>query len=86
MMNKSRIYCANAHVLACQAFSMGQDFLPRRLATFGLASPNLGALRAYIAWRRNRLYVKSEKLWALLSSRGAKKILFSGNARMDRRH
>jgi predicted ATP-grasp superfamily ATP-dependent carboligase len=37
------------------------------------------AMRANIAWRRNQLYVKSEKLLALLSSGGAKKVLFSGN-------
>ena len=30
-----------------------------------------------MALRRNRLYVRSEKLWALLSPGGAKKILFS---------
>lgn len=49
-----------------------------RLGIFGSASPNLAAVRARIAWQRNLLYVKSEKLWALLSPGGAKKILFSG--------
>ncbi len=50
----------------------------RQVAILGLASPNLAAVRAKIAGRRNLLYMKSEKLWALLSSGGAKKILFSG--------
>ena len=49
-----------------------------RVAIFRLASPNLAEVRAMIAWRRNWLYMKSGKLWALLFSRGAKKILFSG--------
>lgn len=40
-------------------------------------APHLVAVRAKIAWRRNRFYVKSEKLLALLSSRDARKILFS---------
>ncbi len=44
----------------------------------GLASPSLAGVRSKIAQRRNRLYVKSEKLWALLFSRDAKKILFAG--------
>ena len=42
------------------------------------ASPNLAAVRAKFAWRRNLLYLKSGKLWAVFFSRGAKKILFSG--------
>ena len=48
-----------------------------RVAIFGLASSPLAALRANLAWRRNRLYVKSEKLRALLFSRSARKILIS---------
>jgi predicted ATP-grasp superfamily ATP-dependent carboligase len=40
---------------------------------------NSAAARAKKAWRTNRHYVKSEKLWALLSSGGAKRILFSGH-------
>jgi predicted ATP-grasp superfamily ATP-dependent carboligase len=52
----------------------------RHVAIFGLALPNLSGVRAKMAWRRNRLYVKSEKLRALLSSGGARKILFSGNS------
>jgi predicted ATP-grasp superfamily ATP-dependent carboligase len=36
-------------------------------------------LRADWARRKNQLYVKREKLWALLFSRNAKKVLFSGN-------
>jgi predicted ATP-grasp superfamily ATP-dependent carboligase len=35
--------------------------------------------RANWARRRNQLYLKKEKLWALLFSRNAKKVLFSGN-------
>ena len=58
---------------------MGESFLQRRLATFGLTSPNLASVHANIAWRRNRLYVKSEKLLALLSAEGAMRILFSGH-------
>jgi predicted ATP-grasp superfamily ATP-dependent carboligase len=52
--------------------------LLRSVAIFDLASPSLASVRANIAWRKNRFYVKSEKLLALLSSGGAKKILFSG--------
>lgn len=40
-------------------------------------STNLTALRVEIARRRNRLYIRSEKLRALLSSKRAKRILFS---------
>lgn len=47
-------------------------------AFFGLVAPNLADLRAKMAQRRNWLYVKSEKLRALLSFGNAKKILFSG--------
>ena len=49
-----------------------------RVAILGWPHLTLAALRAKIAWRRNHLYVKSEKLWALLSLGKAKKILFSG--------
>ncbi|MGA9587175.1 MAG: ATP-grasp domain-containing protein [Terracidiphilus sp.] len=42
------------------------------------ASTNLAAVRAKMAVHRNRLYVRSEKIWALLSSGNAKRILFSG--------
>jgi predicted ATP-grasp superfamily ATP-dependent carboligase len=44
----------------------------------GLPSAKLATVRAKIARRRNLLYVKSEKLRALLFSGSAKKILFSG--------
>jgi predicted ATP-grasp superfamily ATP-dependent carboligase len=53
-----------------------------RVALFGLLSPDEADVRARIARRRNHLYVRSEKLRAflsLLSSGGAKKILFSTN-------
>jgi ATP-grasp domain len=57
---------------------------PRRVAIFGLAAPRMAEVRAKMAWRRNRFYVRREKLWALLStsldSGGVKKILFSENA------
>ena len=36
-------------------------------------------MRANWARRRNQFYLKKEKLWALLFSRNAKKVLFSGN-------
>jgi predicted ATP-grasp superfamily ATP-dependent carboligase len=48
------------------------------VAFFGLATPNMTDLRAKMARRRNRLFAKSEKFWALLTRAGAKKILFSG--------
>ncbi|MGB6191784.1 MAG: ATP-grasp domain-containing protein [Terracidiphilus sp.] len=48
------------------------------MTSLGLVnSTNLAAVRLEMARRRNRLYVKSEKLRALLSSRRARKILFS---------
>ncbi len=50
----------------------------RRVAILGWAPITLAALRVKMAWRRNHLYVKSEKLWALLSLGDAKKILCSG--------
>ena len=72
------MYYADARVLACQASFMEQSHLSlRRLAIFGVAPPKLAAVRAKIAARRNQFYVKSEKLWALLSSARAKRILFS---------
>ena len=49
----------------------------RDVAFFDFAAPSLADVRAKMALRRNRLYVKSEKLRALLSPGGAKKILFS---------
>lgn len=49
----------------------------RRMAIFDLTSPNRPSVRARIANHRSRLYTKSEKLWAMLSPGGAKKILFS---------
>lgn len=53
--------------------------MPLRLVgIFGLVLPNLALVRAKVASLRNRLYLISEKLHALLSSGGAKKILFSG--------
>ena len=39
---------------------------------------NIVAIRRTMAYRRNRFYIRSEKLLALLCSGGAKKILFSG--------
>lgn len=64
-----------SHVVA----SWGNDLRPRNLHGDPLSDKRLffPALRAKMAKHRNRLYVKSEKLLALLSSGGAKKILFS---------
>lgn len=45
---------------------------------FGMLTPKVAGLRAMVALRRNRLYLKSEEIRALLSSGGARKILFSG--------
>ncbi len=51
---------------------------PRRVAIFGWASSILVATRAKAAHRRKRLYLRKEKLLALLSLSGRKKILFAG--------
>ncbi len=67
-------------VLVCPAPFMERDFLVAA-SWFGnvrAVSPNLAALRARFAWRRNLLHLKSEKLWAVLFSRESKRILFSG--------
>jgi glutathione synthase/RimK-type ligase-like ATP-grasp enzyme len=50
----------------------------RDVAFFNLAAPSLTDVRANMAQRRNRFYVKSEKLWALLRAASTKKILCSG--------
>ena len=50
--------------------------------SFGFAKLSLGAgmaaVRAQIAWHRNLFYVRTEKLLALLSFGGSKRILLSG--------
>jgi len=47
------------------------------MPTLGLACSNTAVLREQMAKRRNGFYVSLEKLWALLSSGRAKRILFS---------
>jgi predicted ATP-grasp superfamily ATP-dependent carboligase len=47
------------------------------LEKFSLRAPML-AIRSRMAWHRNLFYVRSQKLLALLASRGSKKILLSG--------
>lgn len=49
----------------------------RLVALSDMNSPTLADLRAKVAHRRNRLYVKSERLLARFSEGDAKKILFS---------
>jgi predicted ATP-grasp superfamily ATP-dependent carboligase len=62
------------------SFASYRESLPRHIP-FQLRDlsvrPWIATIRARMAWRKNRFYVKSEKLLALLLSGGAKRILFS---------
>ena len=49
------------------------------VAQYGPVPRSPGGVRAKIAWHRNQLFVKAEKLRELLFAQGTKRILFSGN-------
>lgn len=78
-MADERFFGRNAHTsLLAEADSKPSSPLLTLHRKLRSASPKVSAWRARIVQRRGWFYFKSEKLLALLASRRAKKILFSG--------